>query len=71
MSWAASKSIDDLLKRLHANDPTLTSLHIFQGKRFEEKVLHGTLQDYLVAFIPAATVVTLAFTQWLMEYDYI
>ena len=39
MSWGVSKSIEDLLQRLQSNDPSLTSLHIFQGKKFCDEVI--------------------------------
>lgn len=38
MAWGASKSIDGLLKRLTDNDQDLTSIHIFQGKKFGSQV---------------------------------
>lgn len=45
MAWGASKSIEDLLKRLQSNDPALTSLHIFQGKKFDEEVIDTSVFD--------------------------
>ena len=38
MAWGAAKGVDSLINRLQNNDPTLTSLHLFQGKQFGNEV---------------------------------
>ena len=38
MAWGAAKGVESLISRLQNNDPTLTSLHLFQGKQFGNEV---------------------------------
>ena len=54
MSWGVSKSIEELLQRLRSNDPSLTSLHIFQGKKFGNEVNIDILEDFTTQGLPPA-----------------